>query len=332
MTTQLYVAFVRRILKQQWSSLVFLAFLAILILFPFVVSNRFYTRLINEMLIYALLAMSLDILFGYSGMLSFMHNAYMGIAAYIAGFSLIYISSSSIWLAFLIGIIATSVIALPVGWIQVRLGGLAFALLTLAFGMMFFTVAWKWYGLTGGDDCLMGVPIPDIAIGGWVLGNLKNATTMYLFTLAIVVICFILTWRIIHSPFGAVLEAIRENAERAAFIGINVRKFKLVGWILACILASVSGVLLILFKGYVGPETMGAFAGGAVLMMVLLGGHGSLWGPAIGAAIFIFAQDYISTMTQHWEIFMGLLVVLLVLFMPRGIVGFLDYLIKFGKD
>jgi branched-chain amino acid transport system permease protein len=154
---------------------------------------------------------------------------------------------------------------------------------------------------------------------------------MYLFSLVIVVICFFLTRRIMHSPFGAVLEAIRENAERASFVGINVGKFKLLGWMLACALASVSGALFILYRGYIGPETMGAFAGGAVLMMVLLGGHGSLWGPTIGAAIFIFIQDYISTMTEHWDVFVGLVVVLLVLFMPRGVVGLGDYFIRSRK-
>lgn len=309
-----------------------LALLAMLTLLPFILPNRFYISLVNEMLIYALLAMSLDVLFGYTGMLSFMHNAYLGISAYVVGLFLIHVAPSSLWLAFLVGIIGTSLIALPVGWVQVRTGGLAFALLTLAFGMMFFTVVWKWYSLTGGDDCLMGVPHPDITIGGWVLGNTGNATVMYLFSLVIVVICFFLTWRIMHSPFGAVLKAIRENAERASFVGINVGKFKLLGWMLACALASVSGALFILYRGYIGPETMGAFAGGAVLMMVLLGGHGSLWGPTIGAAIFIFIQDYISTMTEHWDVFVGLVVVLLVLFMPRGVVGLGDYFIRSRKE
>ncbi|MCK4825682.1 branched-chain amino acid ABC transporter permease [bacterium] len=332
MNNQLSVSVGRRISKHPWKFAGLLVLLVALTVLPFILPNLFYTRLINEMLIYALLAMSLDVLFGYTGMLSFMHNAYLGIGAYIVGLFLIHVAPSSLWLAFLVGIIATSLIALPVGWIQVRTGGIAFALLTLAFGMMFFTVAWKWYSLTGGDDCLMGVPLPDITIGGWMLGNLGNSTVMYLFTLAIVIICFLLTWRIMHSPFGAVLEAIRENTERASFVGINVRKFKLLGWMLACTLASVSGALFILFKGYIGPETMGAFAGGAVLMMVLLGGHGSLWGPTIGAAIFIFMQDYISTLTEHWEIFMGLVVVLLVLFMPRGIVGLFDYVIRLGKE
>ena len=303
-----------------------------LALFPFVLTNRFYISLVNEMLIYGLLAMSLDVLLGYTGLLSFVHNAYLGIGAYVVGLFLIHVAPSSLWLALFVGILVTSLISLPVGWIQVRTGGLPFALLTLAFGMMFYTVAWKWYSLTGGDDGLMGVPHPDIAIGGWVFGNSGNPTAMYLFTLTIVLICFLLTWRIIHSPFGAVLETIRENEERASFVGINVRKYKLFGWMLSCILASISGGLFILYKGYIGPTTMHAFAGAAVLMMVLLGGMGSLWGPIIGAAIFIFMEDYISTMTEHWELFVGLVVILLVLFMPRGFVGLNDYLIRFKKE
>ncbi len=303
-----------------------------LALFPFVVTNRFYISLLNEMLIYGLLAMSLDVLLGYTGLLSFMHNAYMGIGAYVVGLVLIHVSPSSIWLAGLAGVLVTMLIALPVGWVQVRTGGLAFALLTLAFGMMFYTIVWKWYSLTGGDDGLMGVPQPDISLGGISLGSSGDPTIMYLFTLFVVLIGFLLTWRIIHSPFGAVLEAIRENEERASFVGINVRRYKLLGWMYACMLAGVSGGLFILYRGYIGPTTMSAFAGAGVLMMVLLGGMGSLWGPIIGAGIFLFMQDYISTMTEHWEIFVGLVVILLVLFMPRGFVGLGDYLIRFKKQ
>jgi branched-chain amino acid transport system permease protein len=309
-----------------------LILVACVALFPFVVTNRFYISLVNEMLIYGLLAMSLDVLLGYTGLLSFMHNAYLGLGAYVVGLFLIHISPSSLWLAILAGIVVTTLIALPVGWVQVRTGGLAFALLTLAFGMMFYTIVWKWYDLTGGDDGLMGVPHPDIHVGGIVLGHSGNPTAMYLLTLCIVLICFLLAWRIMHSPFGAVLEAIRENEERASFVGINVRRYKLYGWMYACMLASVSGGLFILYRGYIGPTTMSAFAGAGVLMMVLVGGMGSLWGPIVGAGIFIFIQDYISTMTEHWELFVGLVVILLVLFMPRGFVGLGDYLTRFRKE
>lgn len=303
-----------------------------LALFPLVVKNRFYVSLINQMLIYGLLAMSLDVLLGYTGLLSFMHNAYLGTGAYLVGLFLLRAVPSSLWLTLLVGVIGTLILALPVGWVQVRTGGLAFALLTLAFGMMFFTVAWKWYRVTGGDDGLMGVPHPDVSLFGLSLGNTGHPVVMYLLTLGIVLLCFLLTWRIIHSPFGAVLEAIRENEERASFVGINVRKYKLLGWVLACGLAAVSGGLFILWRGYIGPTTMSAFAGAGVLMMVLLGGMGSLWGPFVGAAIFILMQDYISTMTEHWELFVGLVVILLVLFMPRGFVGVGDYLARFKKE
>ena len=115
-------------------------------------------------------------------------------------------------------------------------------------------------------------------------------------------------------------------------MGINVRFYKLLGWMLACLLASVAGVLFILFRGYIGPTTMDAFAGAGVLMMVLLGGMGTLWGPLVGAGLFIYIQDYISTMTEHWELFLGLVVILLVLFMPRGVVGLGDLLRRGGKE
>jgi len=301
------------------------------ILFPFLINNRFYISLVNQILIYGLLAMSLDVLLGYTGLLSFMHNAYLGIGAYLVGLLLIHVAPSSLWFPLFFGVLGTVMIAFPVGWVQVRTGGLAFALLTLAFGMMFFTVAWKWYALTGGDDGLMGVPHPDVSIFGMVLGNTENPVVMYLFTLAVVLVCFLLTWRIVHSPFGAVLAAIRENEERAAFVGINVRRFKLLGWMLACCLAGLSGGLFILYRGYIGPTTMHAFAGAGVLMMVLLGGMGTLWGPFVGAGIFIFMQDYISTMTEHWEMFLGLVVILLVLFMPTGFVGLGQYLKRLRK-
>jgi branched-chain amino acid transport system permease protein len=154
---------------------------------------------------------------------------------------------------------------------------------------------------------------------------------MYLLTLFVVSSCYVLARRIINSPFGAVLGAIRENEERASFVGINVRRYKLYGWMLACVLAGISGALFILYKGYVGPTTMSAFAGAGILMMVLLGGMGTLWGPLVGSAIFIYIQDYISTMTEHWEIYLGLVVIFLVLFMPKGFVGLGNYLKRLRK-
>lgn len=306
-----------------------LLLLLFLILLPFLVTNPFYQRLATEILIYGLLAMSLDIILGYTGLLSFMHAAYMGIAAYSVGIFLTYVDiTPSLWLTFSLGLLVVVLIALPVGWLQVRTGGFAFALLTIAFGMMYYTIVWKARDITGGDDGLIGIARPDIGIGGWVLGSAKDPVDVYFFTLFIVAVCFILVKRIMHSPFGAVLESIRENETRAAFIGINVRRFKLQAWMLACMLAGICGVLFTYLKGSVSPTMMDANAGGAVLMMTLLGGLGTLWGPFIGAGLFIFGQDYISTMTEHWMIFMGLAVMLLVIFMPKGIAGFVKRVIE----
>jgi len=296
--------------------------LAVLIALPFFVTNRFYLRLATEILIYGLLAMSLDVLLGYTGLLSFMHAAYMGIAAYTVGLFLKYVApSSSIWILLILGTGVTAMVALPIGWLQVRTGGFAFALLTIAFGMMYYTVVWKARNITGGDDGLIGLPSPEITLGNWVIGSTKDPTTIYLFTLTVVLICFLLTWRIMQSPFGAVLESIRENEERASFVGIHVHRYKLLGWMLACTLAGIAGVLFTLLKCSVSPTMMDPMAGGAVLMMTLLGGLGTLWGPFVGAGIFIFVQDYISTMTEHWMIFLGLVLIFLVLFIPKGIAG-----------
>jgi len=305
-----------------WSLLGVLVLIGILFAIPFFVTNRFYLSLVTEILVYGLLAMSLDVLLGYTGLLSFMHAVYMGIGAYTTGLFLIFIDpTASIWVLMLLGVFATAVIALPIGWVQVRTGGFAFALLTIAFGMMLYTVVWKARDITGGDDGLIGIPGLNIGLGSWVLGTTKDPTVIYFVILTIVLACFFLTWRIMRSPFGAVLESIRENEERTSFIGINVRRYKLMGWMLACSLAGVSGVLFTLLKCSVSPSMMDSGAGGSVLMMTLLGGMGTLWGPFVGAGIFIFAQDYISTMTEHWMIFLGFILILLVLFMPKGIAG-----------
>jgi len=314
--------------KFSWGRFAMLgAILIVLFLLPWILGNRFYLRLATEILIYGLLAMSLDVLLGYTGLLSFMHAAYMGIAAYTVGLYLKFVDpAASFWLLMFLGVGATVLIAFPIGWLQVRTGGFAFALLTIAFGMMLYTIVWKARNLTGGDDGLIGIPSPPLNVGGLVLADCKDPTSIYFITLVVVILSFYLTRRIMRSPFGAVLESIRENEERASFVGIHVHRYKLCGWMLACALAGVSGVLFTIMKCSVSPTVMDPGAGGSVLMMALLGGLGTLWGPFLGAGVFIFAQDYISTMTEHWMIFLGLFLIALVLFIPKGIAGFQEAL------
>jgi branched-chain amino acid transport system permease protein len=303
-----------------------LLLLFLLILFPFAINNRFYVALIADMLTFGLMAMSVDILIGYTGLVPFGHAAYFGLGAYALGLFSVYISSSSIWLLLLVGILVPSIIAIPFGWLQVRLGGIAFALLSMAFSMMFYTFFWKWRNVTGGDDGLPLLELPDIGIGNFVLGSVDNFTVMYFFVLCIVLILFLIVWRVIHSPFGFVLLAIRENEERASFVGINVRRFKLLAFILAGAVAGTAGCLHALHRIHLVPDLLHWSTSGEALIMALLGGVGTLWGPFLGSAVFIFAKDYVSTVTEHWMIFIGLLVILIVYFMPRGLVGLGKYL------
>ncbi len=304
-----------------WSCAIQVLVLICFLLLPLITQNPFYLRIATEMLIYGLLAMSLDVLLGFIGLISFMHATYMGIGAYTVAIFLTHVDPGApLWLTFFLGVSVTLLLAFLVGWLQVRTGGFAFALLTVAFGMMFFTIVWKMRSITNGDDGMFGLARPDIAIGPLVLGSMNNYVTAYLFTFCVIVACFVLTRRIMRSPFGSVLESIRENPERASFIGIDVRKYKLLGWLLACGLAGVAGVLFTYLKGSVSPSMMDATAGGVVLMMTLLGGAGTLWGAFIGAAVFIVLQDLISTITENWMVFLGLSVVLLVLFLPKGLV------------
>ncbi len=312
-----------------WGILGLVVLLLALFVLPWVLDNRFYLRLATEILIYGLLAMSLDVLLGYTGLLSFMHPVYMGIGAYAVALYLKFIDpAASLWLLMLLGVGVTILIAFPIGWLQVRTGGFAFALLTIAFGMMIYTIIWKARNLTGGDDGLIGIPSPDVGFAGLTLGSCRDPITIYFYTLVVVILCFLLTRRIMRSPFGAVLESIRENEERASFIGVHVHRYKLLGWMLACSLAGVSGVLFTVMKCSVSPTVMDPGAGGSVLMMTLLGGLGTLWGPFVGAGVFIFAQDYISTMTEHWMVFLGLFLIVLVLFVPKGIAGFRETLLR----
>ena len=296
---------------------------------PIVTSNPFYLRLATEILIYGLLAMSLDVLLGYTGLLSFMHVGYMGIAAYSVGLFLVFVDpSASLWFLLLIGTGAAALVAFPVGWLQVRTGGFAFALLTIAFGMMFYTIVWKARDITGGDDGLIGIPSPSIGIDGWSLGTTKDPGLVYYLTVMIVGACYLITRRIVQSPFGAVLASIRENEERASFIGFNVRRYKLGGWMLACSLAGIAGCLSAFQNGFVTPTIMDATAGGSVLMMTLLGGLGTLWGPYVGAGIYIALHDYTTGLSEHWMIFLGLAVILLVLFLPEGIAGLIRRVLR----
>lgn len=290
----------------------------IVTLFPAVAPSKFYTNLATEMLIYGLWALSLDVLIGYVGLVSFGHAAYFGLGVYGTGL-LLKKAGISIAPAMAGGVVLSLVAALLVGFVIVRLSGIAFAMLTLAFAQMFFTVVWRWSSLTGGDDGI-SVPRPDLEVWGQVV-SLQSSTAYYYFVVAMVMVIYALIYRAVNSPVGAALQAIRENETRAECIGFAVQRYKLIAFAIAGTVAGIAGSLLVMFKGFAAPSLMHWSASGSVLMMAILGGTGTLYGPLAGAALMVFAQDYLSSYTEHWMLPLGLLFIFVVRYFRGGLAG-----------
>ena len=308
--------------KSNWKAigmqaLILLAF----VLLPLVLTNRFYLRLITEIIIYGLLAMSLDVLLGFTGLLSFMHAAYMGIGAYSVAIFLTYVDpAASIWITFPLAIFVTVILAFLAGWLQVRTGGFAFALLTVAFGMMYYTVVWKARSITCGDDGLCGLPKPDISIGPLVLGNMNDNTTAYFFTLTVAAACYFITrpdhalpvrgrFGIDPGEHGAG-EFHRHKRQKLQADGLDARLYP--GGRLGGPFHLPEGVRL--------ADPHGCPRGRDRSHDDPSRRHGdSLGGPSSERPAYIFLQDFISAMTENWMVFLGLAVILLTLFMPKGL-------------
>ena len=278
-----------------------------------------YTTLGTRVLVLALGAMSLNVLLGFTGVLSFGHAAYFGLGAYGAGLTLKYLVPSTP-LAILVGVGVGAVAAAIVGALIVRLRGVYFAMVTIAFGQVFFFIAYRWNVVTGGDDGLAGWSRQPIDLGFTTL-DLSNATVFYYFVLALFAVAIAIIAVILSSPFGRTLLAIRENERRARFIGIRVDQHIWLSWMVSCIFMSLAGALYALLNNFADPHMLRWDQSGDFVIMVVLGGMRAFWGPLVGAAIFVVLQDYVSSQTENWMSFIGLFFVLVVLFFPRGLLG-----------
>ena len=275
--------------------------------------------ILTEILIMSLFAMSFNLLFGYSGLLSFGQAGFFGAGAYCAVLTLIH-GPNSFWIALLVGMVAAAILELIIGWLCVRLDEIYFAILTLGFGMMLFTLVHNWRSATGGSDGLGNFVLPTLNFFGWQ-ANLFNPKNFYFVALAVVAIGVIILARVVRSPFGLLLTATRENHQRVSFVGANVRSLRLFAFVIAGTLAGAAGVLFALFNRIASPEMLHwAFSSKAVLMTIL-GGSGVFLGPAVGAAIFFVLEHYITSFTNNWMVFLGAILVILVLAFPRGVLG-----------
>ena len=280
-----------------------------------------YTALATRVLVLGLAAMSLNFLLGFTGVLSFGHAAWFGLGAYGAGLTLKYLTLSTP-LAVIAGILLGGLCGAILGLLLVRRRGVYFAMVTIAFGQVFYYIAFQWSSLTGGDDGLRGFHRQPLDFGFFKLDILGNDLAFYYFVL----FCFALAVGamgfILRSPFGRTMIAIRENERRSRFLGIPIERHIWIAFTLSCFFVSFAGALYALVNNFADPRGLHYSQSGDFVMMAVMGGMRSFWGPLLGAAVFVVVQDYLSSITTNWMSFVGLLFVLVVLFFPRGLLGF----------
>jgi branched-chain amino acid transport system permease protein len=287
---------------------------------PFVGASAFTITLMTEAMIFAIWAMSLDILVGYTGLVSFGHAAAFGLAAYAAGYFALHVTSDFL-LTLLVAELVIVTIAAALGFIVAQVSGIAFAVISLCIAQVLFTIAVIWRQVTNGMDGMVGVPLPKIA--GYTVGS---GTGFYLLTVLCVVAVFAALLRLVDSPFGRTLHAIRSNEDRAAAIGIDVHLHKWIAFILSWTVAGLAGTLMVFLKAGTTPMTLHWTESGNVLIMVIFGGIGTLLGPIIGSTVFVFVRDEFTTRFQAWQFVFGLVFVAVVLLFPNGLVGILNRL------
>jgi len=292
------------------------ALVILLAAFP-LAAGRYPVRLLQEILIWGIFAMSLDLLMGYAGLVSFGHSAFFGIGGYVAALALK--ASPGAAAALLLPALAGAVSALMIGFLSIRVSGVYFIMLTLAFSQMFYAVAFQSAWL-GAEDGIIGVPRPAFLTLGGHLG-LGEGASFHLYLVALFALAGMVLWRVVGSPFGHVLRGIRENEARMEAVGYVVNRYKLIAFVIAGTIAGIAGSLFAQFNGQIPPDAFFWTTSGEALLMVIIGGTGTLGGATLGAAAFILLQSLVSTYTERWMLILGLTFILFVLFVPGGIVG-----------
>jgi branched-chain amino acid transport system permease protein len=279
-----------------------------------------YTALGTRVVVLGLAAMSVNFLLGFTGVLSFGHAAYFGLGAYGAGFALKFLAPSTP-LALLCGMLLGGIAGAVLGALIAGRRGVYFAMVTIAFGQVFYYIAFQWSSVTGGDDGLRGFSRQPLDLGFTTIDILSNANAFYYFVLFCVALAVGLMGFILRSPFGRTMIAIRENQRRARFLGIPVDRHIWIAFTLSCFFMGFAGALYALVNNFADPRGLHYSQSGDFVMMAVMGGMRSFWGPLLGAAVFVVLQDYLSSITLNWMSFVGMLFIAVVLFFPRGLLG-----------
>lgn len=298
----------------------FAVVLALLVLAPLVLPE-FWRRFTTEILIWGLLAMSSDILIGYTGMVSFGHSAFFGLGIYGAAAALLAVRPPNLWLAILAGLLGAGLVAAFVAYFATRLRDIYFAITTLVFSQIFYVIIFTWTEVTGGENGLV-FRQPPLSLPGVAAARFTSAT-LHWFVLAVVVVSYLLLRRITRSPFGMVLQAIRENEPRTRAIGYHVERYKIVAVMLSGLFAGLAGVLYAIQNKFAAPDFVFFLISGEVVVFNVMGGVGTLVGPVAGAAFFLLLREGLSRFfTEYYLIPVGIIFVLMVIFLPQGLLGF----------
>jgi branched-chain amino acid transport system permease protein len=292
-----------------------------LVVLPFVSPSK---PLAIQILIWGTLAISYNLLLGYTGLLSFGHATFFGVGAYASGLFLKH-THGGLWTGLAVGMLAATVVAIAVGWFCLRRRGVYFGMLTLAFGQMFYFFAYQADRFTGGDDGLQGVPTPGLWVPGLgepiALVSLRYPYRFYFVCLAVVLVVLLFNELVVRSPFGRALQAIRESEERSLAVGYATTAVQWLAFVISGALAGVAGALNTLNLGFASIDSLSLETSGMVLIMTILGGKGYLLGPFVGAAAVLVLQDLLSAYTDSWQLALGAIFVGVVLLAPNGITG-----------
>jgi branched-chain amino acid transport system permease protein len=295
-----------------------LSFVVFFAVFPFLMP---YKALATQVLIFGLFALGFNVLYGYTGLLSFGHAAYYGLGAYGTGIALAKLQVNSIWLGLVAGLLLAVAGGAVIGYLCLRRRGIYFAMLTLAFAQLLYFIGFHLADVTGGDDGLRGIPTLPVRIPGVGDISLDSSLAFYYFVFVIVAFAMFALKRILDSPFGAVLQAIRENGERAQACGYNVVRIRWLSFIFSAAFAGLAGALDAMRLSVVPIESLYWTTSGQAVIMTLLGGAGTFFGPFVGAGTYLVLEDRLSVVTESWPLVVGAIFMAFVLFLPQGIWG-----------
>ena len=308
----------KNIVHSRWFGLI--AGILILLFICPLFAPRFFVYILALIYVTSLLAMSLNMVVGYGGMFQFHHAVFYGVGAYAVALMLTK-TSLPMWIAFIVGPIAAAITGLIIGWFCVRLTRLYFGMLQISLGSLIWAIVYRWYSFTGGDDGIHGIRMPAF---------LSSLNSSYYFILIIFVICLVVMYMILKSPFGSTLQAIRDNSQRCEAVGINVMRYQLLGIVVATFFAGVAGVLFVVLEKSVFAEMLFWVLSLEIFIMCLLGGWFTFAGPILGAAITVALRTFVGRYTEYWTLILGVILILVIFFLPEGVMGFFQQLLKPG--